>query len=207
MFKLSDSQTRSEYLLVPPTIGTVMEGPVLEDVLFLRDDMAAMCWAVEKTLQGPLDTPVDGYEAWRLQIQKDPPPPPRHKRQVTDPDIYYLLQTSVPYNWIPMVPIRTASGGLFMRRGVMDRLTPQGPVPIQAEAVVLEPWHPFFVVDQAIPRAGAQVTRRIRRTRWVDGETYVWMARRSRPGRGPGWAGLAYDLIEPMGKRPPEVGP
>lgn len=37
-----------------------------------------------------------------------------------------------------------------------------------------------------------------RRTRWADGSTVTWLARRNRPGRGPGWSGLAFDLVRPL---------
>jgi hypothetical protein len=66
---------------------------------------------------------------------------------------------------------------------------------------------PVFVADIAVPRAGADVTRQVRRARWLDGTTYVWTARQVRPGRGPGWSGLAYDLVEKMGELPPEMTP
>src|ERR1019366_7599458 len=62
LFKLTGDGERSPYLLLPPRLGVVMEGEPLEDVLFLRDDMAAMAWAVEHRLQGPMDAPIDALQ-------------------------------------------------------------------------------------------------------------------------------------------------
>jgi hypothetical protein len=39
------------------------------------------------------------------------------------------------------------------------------------------------------------VTRRYRRTRWSDGATYLWLARRARIGRGGAGSGLEFDAI------------
>ena len=52
-----------------------------------------------------------------------------------------------------------------------------------------------------------QVARYARRTRWLNGKTFVWIARRARPGKGPGWSGLQFDLIQPMGQGPDLVYP
>jgi hypothetical protein len=206
VFRLSDGTMAADYLFIPPGLGTSMDGPVLEDVLFLRDEMAAMAWAVEKSLQGPMDTPVDGYEAWRLRLA-DQPVPPRPPTP-DGPEIYYLLQTTVPDNWIAMVPVQAPGGGLFFRRGVVERPAAAGPpVPVLARGVILDPGRPYFVTDQAIPPTGADVTRRFRRARWTDGSTHVWVARQARPGAGPGWAGLAYDLVEKVGEAPEEIEP
>lgn len=205
MFKLGDGTSVADYLCIPPNLGSVIDGPVLEEVLFLRDEMAAMSWAVEKNLQGPMDAPIDGYEAWRLRLRDDPVPP--RLATAGGPEIYYLLEAAVPDNWIAMVPVQAPNGALYFRRGIVERPSATGPVPVTARGVILDPGTPYFVTDQAIPRAGANVTRRFRRARWTDGSTHVWMARRARPGRGPGWSGLAYDLVEKFGEAPDEIMP
>ena len=62
MFKLSGNEVRSNFIVLGSTLGVVEESDALEEVLFLRDDMAAMAWAVENQLQGDLDVPVDGSQ-------------------------------------------------------------------------------------------------------------------------------------------------
>jgi hypothetical protein len=197
MFKLSGKGRRSDFIVLASTLGVVEEGDPLEEVLFLRDDMAALAWAVEHRLQGDLDAPLDGYEMYLERIKADPPPlPPKAKSG--GPKIYYTLETSVPDNWIPMVPVQSPQNELFLRRGTMEIATSGGIVFLKAHALILEPQHPFFVGDRVVSRAGVFVDRYFRRTRSADGSTFVWMARQNRQGRGPGWSGLRFDIVRDM---------
>jgi hypothetical protein len=64
----------------------------------------------------------------------------------------------------------------------------------------LEPEHPYFVADRMLSRAGVMVDRYFRRTRSSEGSTFVWVARKSGAGRGPGWSGLLFDIVRDMAK-------
>jgi hypothetical protein len=206
MFTIAGESTTTDMLVLPPTLGAVQNGAPLEAVDFLLDDAAALGWAVERSLQGPLDAAVDGYE-WYLQRIKAVPAPPGPQSTAGGPSIYYLLGTTVPDNWIPLVPEQTGPGAPpFLRRGVMLRLdptqTPPAPVAVPPHGQILQPAYPaaspLFLADQAVPQAGLQIQRYFRRTRWTDGSTHVWIARQVLPGRGPGASGLAFDLIKSM---------
>ncbi len=197
MFKLSGDGTRSDFLLMAPTLGVVDDADALEEVLFLRDDMAAMAWAVEHQLQGDLDAPIDTHEAYLARLKIDGPPPPP-TASAAGPRIYYTLEMPVPEYWIPMVAVQTAQGALYLRRGTMEIPTSSGQIFVQARALILDPGKPFFVADRVIPQAGRQADRYFRRTRASDGSTYVWMARKSGAGRGLGWSGLRFDVVEAM---------
>ncbi|HEY2913371.1 MAG TPA: hypothetical protein VGK21_08435 [Candidatus Angelobacter sp.] len=194
MFKLSGEGVRSDFIAMAPTLGVVDDADALEEVLFLRDDMAAMAWAVEHQLQGDLDAPLDAYE---LYLQRNTGAGPVAPAATPDgPKIYYTLETSIPDNWIPMVPVQSKQNELFLRRGTMKIATSGGGFDfLKAHALILEPQHPFFVADRMVSRAGVQVDRYFRRTRSADGSTFVWMARKSEEGRGPGWSGLRFDVV------------
>lgn len=191
-FSLTGEPADRDLLLLPPTLAARQDGPALEDVLFLRDEMATMGWAVERTVQGSLDAPVDGYERYFERMQEHPPPKPR-KRTPGGPPIEYVLGTTVPDNWIPLVPVQTSERSFLFRRGVMGSLGGE-PSP-GARARVLEPGTPFYVADEAVPRSGVEVERRFRRARWIDGSTVVWDGRRRRVGRGEGSSGLEFDAV------------
>jgi hypothetical protein len=199
MFKLSGVNSRSDFIAMAPTLGVVDDADSLEEVLFLRDDMAAMAWAVEHRLQGDLDRPIDAYEMYLRRIKDDPIPPPPTATP-GGPKIYYTLESVVPDNWIPMVPVKSPQDELFLRRGTMEIPTSAGLVKLKAHAMILEPEHPFFVADREVSRAGVLVDRYFRRTRSADGSTFVWMARRSGQGRGPGWSGLRFDVVRDMAR-------
>jgi len=204
MFKLSGAGgTRSDFIAMAPTLGLAADADAIEEVNFLRDDQAAMAWAVEHRLQGDLDAPIDAYEGYLARLKQQPLPP---SPQATPggPSIYYTLETPVPDNWIPMVPVTSPQGELYMRRGTMEIPTGGGGFQLlKARAALLEPEHAFLVADRVISRAGLLASRYFRRTRTADGRTFVWLARRSEPGTGPGWSGLRFDLVQPM--KPPSA--
>jgi len=197
MFKLSGEGVRSDFIVMAPTLGVVDDADALEEVLFLRDDMAAMAWAVEHQLQGDLDAPLYAYE---LHLQRTAVAAPVTPAAIPGgPKIYYTLETSVPDNWIPMVPVQSKQNELFLRRGTMKIATSGGGFELlKAHSLILEPQHPFFVADRVVSRGGVQIDRYFRRTRSADGSTFVWMARKSEEGRGPGWSGLRFDVVPDM---------
>jgi hypothetical protein len=195
MFKLSGSNgQRSDFIVLASTLGVTDDADALEEVLFLRDDQAAMAWGVEHKLQGDLDRALDAYELYLQRIKADPPPGPP-VASADGPEIYYTLENFPPDNWIPMVPVQTATGELFLRRGTLEIPTSSGFQLLKAHALILDPANPFFVADRVISRTGLQVDRYFRRTRSSDGSTFVWMARKAELGKGPGWSGLRFDLV------------
>jgi hypothetical protein len=202
MFKLSGAGgARSDFIVLAPTLGLADDADALEEVHFLRDDQAAMAWAVEHRLQGELDVSVDAYESYLARLKQQPLPAPP-QAQPGGPAIYYTLETPVPDNWIPMVPVTSPQGELYLRRGTMEIPAEGGGFQLlKARATLLEPEHAFLVADRVLSRAGVLASRYIRRTRTPDGSTFVWLARKTEPGTGPGWSGLRFDLVRPT--KPP----
>jgi hypothetical protein len=203
MFELSGDTSARHRLLLAPTLLAVLESTDLEEVYFARDEMAALAWGIERKIQAGLGLPIDGYEAYRRRLEVDPPPPPR-QRTPGGPAVEYLVGTTVPDNWIPLVPVSTPNRPFLFRRGLMQRPTAAGAlVDVPARGRVLEPHHPFYLADEAVPREGVRVTRYARRARAEDGSTFTWYARRRRPGRGQSASGLAFDLVEQLPEPPP----
>jgi hypothetical protein len=200
MFKLSGGGARSDFIVLAPTLGIVEDADAVEDVMFLRDDMAAMAWAVEKHLHGDLDVAIDAQEAYLDRLRANPPAPPP-AATLGGPQVYYTLEVPVPDNWIPMVPEQTAQSALYLRRGTMEIPTSAGLLKVVPRALLLEPGQPFFVADHVVSRAGVQAERYFRRARSSDGNTFLWLARSSGPGQGPGWSGLGFDVVRPLARR------
>jgi hypothetical protein len=82
----------------------------------------------------------------------------------------------------PKVPPRTT----LVRQGLDDK--PQA--------------HTYFVHEEEVPRDGIRVTQRFRRTRWTNGQVYVWIGTRKQTGRGERSSGLAFDTIVPAKSNP-----
>jgi hypothetical protein len=197
MFTLTGAAAGDDLLLLAPVLTTVTEGPELENVVFARDELAALGWAIEEKLQGALDVGISSYESYFQRLAADPPSAPQ--QTPGGPKVRYRVATDVPDYWIPLVPVRTSIRSFVFRRGVMG-----GPSGRTALARVLDPEHAYYVADEAVPKAGLRVTRSFRLTRSADGETHLWLARRVDPGRGPGSSGLAFDLVEDL--QPPPAG-
>jgi hypothetical protein len=164
---------------VPPGIRGVIEGRSLEEVLLLRDEAANMAWAIEAVVQDAAGDPrYRGDET----AEGQPPERPAQPAQLR-----YLLETSVPKHWIPLVPIPTSGrGGFILRKGTMtDRDESLGQV--------LDPT-PLNLHEEEVAREGIRVRRVPALTRAADGHTVRWIARRISVGRGEGSSGLAFDV-------------
>jgi hypothetical protein len=164
-------------LLVPPTALGVLEGRPLEDVAFLRDEMANMAWAVERTVQGRCGEPRSRGDEER--------PVNRVEDLEAGAELQYLLRTEVPKHWIPFVPVSTGIGEIKLRKGTMAEED-------LSLGVLLDPI-PMTVEDEEVPREGLRVRRVPALARGADGRYLRWIARRVSIGRGEGWSGLAFD--------------
>jgi hypothetical protein len=196
MFKISGSTGQlSDFIVLAPVLGVTDDAVALEDVVFLRDNTAALAWAVEKQLQGGADLPVNGYETYLARLAADPVQTPAPAAPGSA-DVAYTLEYPPPDNWIPLVPVLTQSGEMMFRRGTMDIPGPGGTVTqLLPHAEILQPGSPYYLTDRVITPTGVEAARYLRRTRWTDGSTLVWMARKSGPGTGPGSSGLKFDFI------------
>ncbi|GIH02228.1 hypothetical protein Rhe02_02950 [Rhizocola hellebori] len=172
-----------------PAIGRSLDGSTLEDVLFMRDEMANVAWAIEQSVESPVE----------LAVARDngvAPPP------VAGELARYLLASSVADNWIPLLPVQLPAGQdhpAQSRLRVGQVLQPDGTGKTHpAIGQILPADTGFLLYDEEIPREGVRVTRSRRMARWSDGSTWIWAALRKQAGRGEGNSALAFDqLIEP----------
>jgi hypothetical protein len=180
-------------LLVPPTTPTMLESAPLERVVFVRDEMANMCWAVEHTVPSSAGVGVDGEQhALAIAPAAVPDPPPAEGATAR-----YRLGTDAPLNWRPFVPVHLP-GSIRSVRLQRARL-PQG-LAAPLGKVIAEPG-PYFINEEEVPRAGRIVVRSFQRTRWIDGRVVLWLGRRTLTGRGEGRSGLEFDRIEEIASR------
>lgn len=184
MFEVSvaDTSTTLPGLFVPPSVCGVLDGPELEEVLFLRDEMANSAWAVERSVQGP---------SGRTRNRRDEGYPPPFQRGI-DPaaELDYLLQTEVPAWWIPFLPYSTGYATIALAKGVMLR----NDQPVEPLGVVLHPGEAMSLRDEEVPREGVRLRRVPTLARGVDGSYARWITRRVTTGKGEGASGLAFDV-------------
>lgn len=178
-----------------PTLIAPMQGRAVEDVLFLRDEMANMAWAVERSVENLVGTPLDRYEAFRT-ARADGAALPARLDGETALDLVYRIASEAPDYWIPLVPTQVSPRAYRLRRAAMPDKAGR---PIRPLGRTLEPERPLALHEEEVPRAGARVTRAFQYARWSDGSTHLWMGRRKQPGRGEGSSGLRFDIADPVG--------
>ncbi len=170
-------------LFVPPATPGVLEGAALEEVLFLRDEMANLVWAVEQTVRGP-----SGRSRPRIEEPVPAPLPPGTEEAA---ELDYLLQSVVPGWWIPFVPMSAGAGTVELRKATL-REGPQG----QPAGRLLEPGRGLTIHDAEVPREGVLVRRVPLLARRPDGRYARWISRRASVGRGETTSRISFDAAD-----------
>lgn len=195
MFNNSGNADTPTNLFLAPTLKRTMEGKPLDEVLFLRDEMANLAWGVERVAEGVSGRPLNRREGDLARQRRNQPVTPAPSN---DGALKWRFSTEVPSYWIPLIPIQIQPGqtSIRFRRGAILRqdgtLKPQ-----PALSQILKPSAgPLDIFEEEIPREGARVTRSFQYARWFDGSPLLWIGKRKTVGRGEGSSGLRFDVAE-----------
>jgi hypothetical protein len=207
MFQLSEDasgageKTNLEALFIAPVISSYANGRPLEEVLFVRDEMADMAWAVERIVEGPSGMPIDRTEQWNRKIADTARAQASAAGAPSVPiaALRYQLATIVPDHWVPLLPVHDGTNrGVRLQRGAMLHFDTGVPIAIEPQGQLLSSsaHMPLELYEEEVPREGRRVQRIPMLARWSGGTTAAWVGRRSRVGRGEGSSGLRYDIAE-----------
>jgi hypothetical protein len=198
----SDAIAGSEANLffLPPALGRSLEGVAVEDVLFMRDEMANIAWAIERSIESPVEQPMPRTDV-STPVQDsaaDTGSPPEGESTLPR----YLLSSTVPAHWIPLLPVQLALTPnkivSRLKRGAV--LQPDGSQKVhRAQGKLLNAAAELLLYDEEVPREGIHVARHYQLARWIDGSTWTWLAHRKQVGRGEGSSGLRFDSVDPRG--------
>ena len=188
---INDNTANTSQFYLPPALIKSLQGAPLEEVQFLRDEMANMVWAVESTVPSQSGKGFSGNE-----MAAKPPGLPANivTTSTNGAGIRYVLGTTVPDNWIPFIPvhmdgsateIRLQRAGMPGAKGAMGVILKEKPAP-------------YYVNEEMVPRSGVKVSRSYQRVRWLDGKTYLWIGREKSAGKGEGMSGLRFDQVEDL---------
>jgi hypothetical protein len=186
------------WLMVPPVLAGSMDSVPVEEVALVRDPAADLAWGIEHIIMNAVGRPVRRDEDLRAQ-DREPPPDPRAGL----PNAWvWRLATSVPENWIPLLPTRGRADDddYLLVQGAMIRYTRAADgtliaVPILPAGLLLRP--AGALPERDVPREGRTLQRTLRLARWVDGSRVRWWSRRAAVGHGEASSGLAYDGLHP----------
>jgi hypothetical protein len=197
MFELTGSDAARNILFLAPSLVGSLHGEPLEEVLFVRDEMANMAWAIEKIVESLSGARVDRLSEYRARREalrraaeaaSQPPAQPATT-------LRYRLSTEVPTPWVPLVPQQegVGSGSIRLRRGAL--LAADGSNQIATSEGRVIAGDELSIYEEEVPRSGARVERSYQHARWTDGSTHLWVGRRKQPGRGEASSGLTFDSI------------
>ena len=208
LFQMTNKAEPDGWLYIPPTASSLQQSPALEEVHFIRDEMANMVWAVEKTVPDGLGDGMEGQNAalrteeWLRQLASTPAQMPSATQQ-NEAALQYVLGTTVPPHWIPFIPFRpdaTKVAEIVLRRAAMPRLiNGQTPTRIRPRTQILRNANgtvgTYDIQEEEIPVMGLTVQSVWRRARWFGGQTFTWLAREKSLGRHLESSGLRFDQI------------
>ena len=188
------SETTNSFYLVP-AVTKLLEGPRLEQVNFLRDEMANMVWAVENVVPSQAGRGVSGDE---MAIKRDDGtgPPTETNSPDTNTLIRYVLGTTVPANWIPFIPAQIKEGSPEIR---LQRAKLPG-AKSALGAILTEMNAPYYIDEEILGSSGLLVSRTPQLARFLNGVSPLWIGRRKEAGMGEGWSNLKFDQIVNIGE-------
>jgi hypothetical protein len=173
-----------------PACVQALEGPVLEEVVLMRDELANLGWAVERRLESPLEV---GLETPQVPVGASDP-----QEEASRDILVYRLASAVPRHWVPLIPVRLDPDEPEVRlvRGAVLDLDGT-PRVAEASAQILEVGQGRLLIrEEEVPREGLVVRRSYQAARWHDGRLFVWAGNRVSVGRGETSSGLAFDRLE-----------
>ena len=194
-------------LLLLPTLAAAQHGPLHEEVFLVRDEVANMAWAVEKTvpLASGISRPGNEVAKQTFNYLQSLVPgggtPPALAAAVR-----YQAMNSVPENWIPFIPVNVPHNNrqIQLQRAAMPRILIGDSSPAQKvqpltsllrQGLDLSTAQTYFLHEEEVPRAGARVTQYYVRARWTQGQVYTWLRAQKQTGRGEASSGLAFDRL------------
>jgi hypothetical protein len=179
LFRLESSTAPSNLsrLFLNASPAESLDGPPLEEVHFLRDEVANVAWAVERVTPHPLGS---GRDTPETASTPNVPTPPGLTWTMTPPP--------PPGNWFPLLPLvvgRLALGTLWSARNQK----PAGRVLADLRA-------PRRLHQEEVPPEGAQVARRWQSARALDGSLHFWIGRSKTPRKTDIAPAVRFDVVD-----------
>ncbi len=205
-------------LFLPPALVKVHESEAVEEVLMLRDEMANMVWGIETAVNDLLYRGTDGHalanEKKKILHGEDEPPLEAAQEAL----LKYSLSNEVPENWIPFIPVHVGlnNRAIQLQRASIPRKLDETYHSIRPRTELLrlgfknmptnelsphiyvdanEQLKPYFINEEEVPRAGAKISGKLQRSRWMNGKIVSWYGYMKQLGRGEGSSGLQFDRM------------
>ena len=215
-------------LLLPTSTPKIQEGPAMEEIALLRDEMANMVWGIEKNIPLPHGRHKPGFEA-ATELRKHyerlagivPAPEPEYRAKIR-----YSVMNAVPENWIPFIPVHDEGNNreIRLQRAAMLRfLASEDPAFHPPKRIRPRTWllregleglpkkQAYFVHEEEVPRAGGAGQPKFPTHALVrrQGIYLAGCEKNDRQGRGEQWFGIRSDrrcTVAPTSTSAPATG-
>ncbi len=170
---------------VMPRLAQPLVGSVVEQVVLARDELANLGWAIEQTVESPLQVGLP------LSSARDPEPPGD-----PDPAADYHLAQAPPPHWIPLLPVRAGDDEqIVLARGAVLDVTGRRVVRSVTGLLGGGPDGALLIPEEEVPVGGLTVQRSYQAARWIDGTLHVWAANRTRVSPTVPPSGVRFDYL------------
>jgi hypothetical protein len=191
LFELAGAPAARGARVLVPTTATILEGPLLEELLVARDEMANLAWVIDLTTRDGDGQSVDRYQRY---LELRPPDDPSFRPVDQSGEPRYLLGTTIPDFWYPLAAT-TGPGGVPL---LAITAKPAGASPVSDQGVqggLIAKTPGTTIADTEAQREGTRLVRRDRMARTPSG-AIAWRARAKDAGRGEAASGLRFDVLE-----------
>ena len=195
-------------MLYPPTALRIEESKPLEEVQFLRDEMANMLWGVETVVNDQCGGTVSGNDISERVYERVDSLRTGEVHPEEDIDYSFLLMNRVPMNWIPFPPehLKGNLRTIHFTRGRMPVYYPAH----EAGGKTVEGRYDFALPSTSILKEntsgkrryidgnvilgyGQKVVTTAQRTRWHLGASFTWIGRKKVTSEYQANSGLLFD--------------
>ena len=189
---------------LPPTLSRTIDSAPLEDVLFMRDEMANLAWAIERTVESPIEQPAQRYEAPDAgpvgSIRSIRRSRPAALPAVDDRCRRTGFRCCRCRCRIPLFPNTPGQILSRLKRGAV--LQPDGSKKVHIGAgrgAAVASATSCSTTRRSRARArGSRASGGM--ARWTDGSTWLWTSFRNQVGQGEGSSQLRFDQVHRAGR-------
>lgn len=203
-------------LLFPPTVLRCDESKPIEEVQFLRDEMANMVWGVETTVNNRCGGTMDGRtlsdqvlsSVDEFNLQQVTPQDESQEQENTgnsvEAEYSLLIQNRVPMNWIPFIPeqLQGQCREIALRRARMPVFY-NGDYRTVAPSTDLIGYKrdaaghvkALYINEEEIATCGIKIIKTAQRTRWFLGKSFNWIGNKEVISEYQANSGLMFDEL------------
>lgn len=190
-------------LLFPPTLPRCEESKPIEEIQFLRDEMANMLWGVETIINDKCDGILQGKDLSDAVLSEIDSLKTEYEMSEIPYDYSYLLQNRVPLNWIPFIPQKIVGEAreIKFRRSRMPIFYNNEYQPVRPSTELLKierennKVKARFINEEEIPGYGVKLVLTAQRTRWFLGKSYTWTGSKKVISQYQANSGLMFDEL------------